>query len=210
MLTTKRQAPILLSSTEREQDVNVWRDGQAWPLHTEPLAEHVLQQRGTEALAALGFVVKNLSQARETQQPLGIPDTLVYQPACPIGCAWIEWKRPAVRVPGVRPNTWRILKPQGKRSWEQEQLHAEWRASGIRVVTADSVDLALAFLAPGRPGALQRPPRAAGRAAPAAADQEHGPARLAPPALRLSRMFRVDTGNAAGVPSGFGGGASRP
>jgi hypothetical protein len=147
MLTTKRQAPILLSSTEREQDVNVWRDGQAWPLHTEPLAEHVLQQRGTEALAALGFVVKNLSQARETQQPLGIPDTLVYQPACPIGCAWIEWKRPAVRVPGVRPNTWRILKPQGKRSWEQEQLHAEWRASGIRVVTADSVDLALAFLA---------------------------------------------------------------
>lgn len=112
-----------------------------------PLKEHVLQSQATTALTDLGFVVHQISQVQAALMALGIPDTLVYQPRCPIGEAWIEWKRPLVRGPGARPGTWKVVQAQTYRSFEQEERHRDWTAAGIRIVTADSVELAIAFLA---------------------------------------------------------------
>lgn len=124
-----------------------------WPLIwrpqdlAEPLREGVLQSQAEHALNDLGFVVHHLSQVQAALMALGIPDDYVYQPKRPIGAAWLEWKRPLIRRPGVRPGTWVQAQPQGYRSYEQEQRYHEWTAAGIRVATVDSVELALAFLA---------------------------------------------------------------
>lgn len=120
---------------------------QSWEYLSEPLSEKVLQTHGHRALTALGFEVDELSQIHPALMSLGIPDTLVMQPKRPIGLAFIEWKKPRLMMPGKKPGTWVVRQYQTFRTCEQEQRYRDWTACGVRIVTADSVDLAIGALA---------------------------------------------------------------
>lgn len=120
---------------------------QPWEYLSEPLSEKVLQRQGHVALTALGFEVDELSQIHPALMSLGIPDTIVMQPRCPIGLAFIEWKKPRLMKPGAKPGTWVVAQYQTFRTYEQEARHRDWTRCGVRIVTADSVDLALGALA---------------------------------------------------------------
>src|SRR5580765_259120 len=117
-----------------------------WEYLSDPLSEKVLQRQGHKALTDLGFEVDELSQIHPALMALGIPDTVVMQPRRPIGLAFIEWKKPRLMKPGVRPGTWVVAQYQTYRTFEQEQRYRDWTACGVRIVTADSVDLAIGAL----------------------------------------------------------------
>jgi hypothetical protein len=118
-----------------------------WEYLSQPLSEKVLQRQGHVALTGLGFEVDELSQIHPALMALGIPDTVVMQPRCPIGLALIEWKKPRLMKPGVKPGTWVIAQYQTYRTFEQEARYRDWTRCGVRIVTADSVDLAIGALA---------------------------------------------------------------
>jgi hypothetical protein len=110
------------------------------------IPETQVQAETKRALELVGFTSVDLSQGRETQQTEGIPDLFVAHPTWVVA-AWIEIKVPQLTVPGVRPGTTRILQRQGKWRWQQETLHAVFRAAGQHVITVDHAGEALAYFA---------------------------------------------------------------
>jgi hypothetical protein len=88
---------------------------------TRRAPEKAVQGAVTKALKTLGFHVSDLSQPRASMQTPGLPDLYAMHAQWKVAF-WVE-----VKAPG------------GRLSRGQEAWHREAHASGVRVMTVDSV-----------------------------------------------------------------------
>jgi hypothetical protein len=88
---------------------------------TRKAPEKAVQRAVTKALKTLGFHISDLSQPRASMQTPGLPDLFAMHAGWKVAF-WVE-----VKAPG------------GKLSVAQEAWHREAHASGVRVMTVDSV-----------------------------------------------------------------------